>query len=816
MLPQKNFQQSMILASVWFRKVFLQESSHEKIAGICPEKQGCDICKVNRSLTDSPLKIGKRIFEHGLAVHGVSEVRVTLPSAGKYFTAKVGRDQNTVTTGNKADFTFAVEVGGKVVFRTPSIHGGEKPLPIRVPLKGTTEFVLRVDGNPDWSHADWADARVELKNGQKLRLDEIPLSGAIPQATDELPFSFTYGSKPSKELLKNWQRTVKSQQIDPDRRKTILTYRDPATGLEVTCEATWYNDFPAVEWVVYFRNNGSKNTPILEDIQALDLGFTRAAAGGEYQLHYAAGSLCSVRDFQPMTTKLDAKSVFNLSTEKGRSSSSHLPFFNLEAPGGGVIGAIGWSGQWTASFARDETTGLTVRAGMERTHLTLHPGEQVRTPRMMFLFWRGDRLRSQNVLRQLILKHYTPQNNGKPLECPISWAFWGMVSETDHCRNAESIAEKKIPIDYFWIDAGWYGECKKVDDWYEQSGNWHHNTALFPNGLKPISECVHKTGKKFLLWFDPERVYKNSQVYREHPQWLLKSKDVIPGWCGRNDNFLFNMGDPDARKWVTDLISQKITDYGVDVFREDFNIDPLAYWRDNDAPDRQGMTELKYIEGFYAFWDELLKRHPGLIIDNCASGGRRIDLETMQRSVPLWRSDLQCCPDYSAAGSQCQTFGLASWVPLNAAGCHSAGDTYDFRSAMSSGTTLSWTGVDHREFPAQWAQKSVQEAMFVRPFHYGNFYPLTEYNTGEGVWLAYQLDRPDLKQGLVIAYRRSRCPYPTAILKLFDLDRKRTYRFKNLDTGKSKTYQGSELMDQGLQVELSGTPDSVIFWYSKI
>jgi alpha-galactosidase len=389
-----------------------------------------------------------------------------------------------------------------------------------------------------------------------------------------------------------------------------------------------------------------------------------------------------------------------------------------------------------------------------------------------------------------------------------------MVPEADHCKNVESIARKKIPIEYFWIDAGWYGECKKVDDWYEQSGNWQHNTALFPNGLKPISECAHKTGKKFLLWFDPERVYKNSEVYREHPEWLLKSKEVIPGWCGRNDNFLFNMGNPDARKWVTDLISKKITEYGVDVFREDFNIDPLAYWRDSDTPDRQGITELKYIEGFYAFWDELLKRHPGLIIDNCASGGRRIDLETMQRSVPLWRSDLQCCPDYSAAGSQSQTYGLASWVPLNAAGSRCAGDTYDFRSAMSSGTTICWTGVDHREFPAEWAQKCVQDARLVRQFHYGNFYPLTEYNTGEGVWMAYQLDRPDLGQGVIIAYRRSQCPYPTAILKLFDLNRNKSYQFKNLNTGKFKVYSGDILMDQGLKVEMNETPDSVIFWYS--
>ena len=78
------------------------------------------------------------------------------------------------------------------------------------------------------------------------------------------------------------------------------------------------------------------------------------------------------------------------------------------------------------------------------------------------------------------------------------------------------------------------------------------------------------------------------------------------------------------------------------------------------------MTEIKHIEGLYAFWDELLARHPGLIIDNCAGGGQRIDLETISRSVPLSRSDLQCWP-FDPTREQNQTQGLAPWVPLSAA-----------------------------------------------------------------------------------------------------------------------------------------------------
>ena len=149
-------------------------------------------------------------------------------------------------------------------------------------------------------------------------------------------------------------------------------------------------------------------------------------------------------------------------------------------------------------------------------------------------------------------------------------------------------------------------------------------------------------GLKFLLWFEPERVVTNTAIAREHPEFLLK---------GGNSS-LYNLGDPAARRWLTDLLSKRITEFGLDTYRNDFNIDPLGFWRANDAPDRQGISEIRYIEGLYAMWDELLAKHPGLWIDNCASGGRRIDIEMISRSVNLWRSDTGCAPGH----------GLFLWI----------------------------------------------------------------------------------------------------------------------------------------------------------
>jgi alpha-galactosidase len=107
-----------------------------------------------------------------------------------------------------------------------------------------------------------------------------------------------------------------------------------------------------------------------------------------------------------------------------------------------------------------------------------------------------------------------------------------MVPEAEHIKQIDAIGRLKLPFDTYWIDAGWYGKCKQISDWYAQSGNWFANADLYPRGLKPVSDAAHKQGLKFLLWFDPERVYKDSELHHDHPEWLLRTKTVVEGWCG--------------------------------------------------------------------------------------------------------------------------------------------------------------------------------------------------------------------------------------------------------------------------------------------
>ena len=628
------------------------------------------------------------------------------------------------------------------------------------------------------------------------------------------PLSFRYGDQGSASFLKEWRIARASVAATAGTQREVVTLTDPQTGLECRCEITTFVDFPAVEWVAYFKNTGTADTPIIADIQPLDATFP-LAKDKSCKVHHSKGSECLYDDFQPLETTLQVGKNLRIASIGGRSSDGALPFFNVELGNGGVIGAIGWSGDWAASFHRDANE-IRIRAGMQQTHLRLHPGEEIRTPRILLLFWKNDRLHGHNMLRRFILTHHTPKPNGQLLQPPIADAVWGERSEESQIAKARWLKENNIPVDHFWIDAGWYGD-RPFDPqsdtfgtaWAVQVGEWYPLQEAYPRGLKPIGDALKAMGLGFVLWVEPERAYRGTKITREHPEWFL-------GPIG--PNYLFNLGNPEARRFLTDWISGLIAESGITCYRQDFNFQPAPYWQAADAPDRVGMSEIRHIEGLYAFWDELLARHPGFIIDNCASGGRRIDLETISRSVPLWRSDVQCWPDFDPVAMQTQTQGLAIWVPLST-GCWNQANTYAARSALGPGLVVGWSTPaveEGKDLPLDMIRKMLSEAVAVRKYFYGDFYPLLSFSLANDAWAAWQFDRPDLGEGMVLAFRRSRSPFPKMESPLYGLDPEAHYEWRSLDSGAVTQVSGRDLLEKGVSIEIGEKPGSALFIYQRI
>jgi alpha-galactosidase len=625
-----------------------------------------------------------------------------------------------------------------------------------------------------------------------------------------LPFSFRLNGTVANPSQWPCQETTAPA---PGGAVTRHRFSDPASGLVVTAERRSFDAFPAQEWILSLENAGDQPTPIIDELLALDACWDCASAASVV-LHRAHGSQCVQDDFLPVDQVVSPGQTLCLAPEQGRSSDGVLPFMNLEFDHGGIVLAVGWTGQWAVRVERGPDA-VRLTAGMQHCRLYLQPQETIRTPRILTIAWEGERsIVGNNLLRRLLLRHYYPRLEGRLAMPPVAhmtmstYHHTGVVTPAGELEALNRIAD--LGGEAYWVDACWYGSGGR---WWEEVGNWQVRPDQFPDGLGFIGAAAHARGMRFVLWFEPERVRRGTPIDRDHGEFLLRSPHDP-------DNALLNLGCPAARAYITDAVSAVITASGVDIYRQDFNFAPLPFWHAADPPGRRGITEIRHVQGLYAMWDELLQRHPGLAIDNCSSGGRRLDLETTRRSWPLWRSDFSDVggPQYGRGlqlGDQSQTAGLSRWLPLHTAAVWSF-DAYDFRSAMAAGVVL-YCDIRRPEFPAAAAAQAIAELKRLRPYYLGDFYPLIPLTVAAHDWCAYQYHRPEEGDGFAVFLRRHESPYAVVEFSLQGIDPDSEYEIGATETFAPPTMEramGSELTH--LLAEINERPGSLLFQYRRV
>ena len=762
------------------------------------------------AIDEKPLRIGSRQYQKG--VHFCAgKVVVRLPLAARSFEAVLGADSNRddMGYGGRGSFVLSVEAHGSELYHSEVMHEGMAGVPISINLGGAKEFALELKPvgakNPwdsaEWDQADWAEARVTLEDGSSLSVADLPTGPPPPTYTVGPPFAFRYGDRPSSELLKTWGFNRSERRLDSNRTEYVLTYGDPKTGLVVRCEAIAYTDFPTVEWTVYFKNEGTQNTLILEQIQALDAQFERRPEG-EFILHHVKGSQTTPTDFQPLETRLEPRADERIVAGSGRTTSQQFSYFNVEWPGQGVIIALGWPGTWAAQFTRDEGTSLRVRTGQELTHFKLLPGEEVRGPLVAMQFYDGDWMSAQNVWRRWMIAYNLPRTGGQ-LPPPQLAAEPGIVTnimmdgnETNMRELLDRYREERIPLDYWWMDAGWY----PIRTGWKNTGTWEPDPQRFPHGLRAITDYARSSGIKSIVWFDVERVAPGTWLYEKRPELLL-------GQEGQEK--LLYLGNHDGWQWLVDRVSELIKEQGIDFYRQDLNFDPLPIWRANDAADRQGITEIRHVTGYLAYWDELRRRFPNLRIDTCSGGGGRDDLESLRRAVPLWRSDYT----YETTAMQNITHGIAMWIPYYGTGINRV-DSYSFRSDMCPAVVLQ-IDVRRKDLDYDSLRRMCSQWRKIAEYYYGDYYPLTAYHTDEDTWAAFQFDRPESGDGMVQVFRRPGSPFEAARLPLRGLAPGARYAVTNLDETGSTEFTSRELMEEGLPVVIKSKPGAAVITYKR-
>ncbi len=645
-------------------------------------------------------------------------------------------------------------------------------------------------------------------------------------------FSFNYDGKDVFSLsYKKEQTEIENELI------TTYLFED---GLKVTNIAKRYEEFDAYEWVNYFENTGKENSKIISELWdcdcSIDVGESEMRTKSPWwpdinrvtKIFTPLGSFASDYDF-----KIDADECSEnkhthflymddekfYSSETGHSSQGNAPFFNIhnQDKKRGFIAAIGWTGQWNAKISKNETI-VNFKSKIEDTNFFLYPGEKIRTSSIVIMKYEGDFFASQNKWRRLIKQEFSYV--GKRIENPpYSAVVWGGMNSNYVIDRIEKLVKHNIPVEYIWMDAGWYGGDTEPSlsewegDWWWHAGDWQISPKIHLNKMQDIVKVIKDNNKKFILWFEPERANKRVPMVKEKPEFFLTSK---------KDDYsnLINLGDEEAFNYCLETLTNFISELKIDCYRQDFNCaDALCFWREADAENRKGITEIKHINGLYRLWDALLERFPNIIIDNCSGGGRRIDIETLKRSIPLSRSDAQGTANFRPENAQLLNMYCSLWFPYGGSCSGRAYDTYRFRSAYASCLETFFTMSIKENFgesreEISWLREKSEEYLKIRPYFYGDIYHLTEPTRDLSSWNVVQWDRPENKDGMIQVFKHENSPFTDATFKLFGIETDKNYQIEDLDGGEF-AISGKELQE-GFKLHIKEKRIAKIFLYKQI
>ena len=630
------------------------------------------------------------------------------------------------------------------------------------------------------------------------------LLGLAAGAAD-VPYAFSYAGRPATwlDVTPRVQKTVQ----DTDRlTKTVREWKSPDGKLTLRSTETAYKKFPVREYLPELVCAGDEPTEIVDGFRSFAM--TRPAKGAV--LRALRGTVCSPKDFEPVTFTFGGDGgTCSLVATEGRSSAQWMPWMGVDlTEGDGVEVAVGWSGAWRADAVFTNGT-FSLSAGMVKTHFRLLPGEMIRQPSVL-VFARAAGVTPQamqTLIHRFMLDEKCPRDAQGRLIKPILPITAGGGNKTPAMMRKiiDWSVANKMPFDCFWVDAGWNGPAHMPDlisncgnMWWKFVGDWRFNLTVHPDGnLAKVADAAHAAGMRMLLWVEPQRCVCEPPppLFKEHRDWLLPAKDEQ---IGQNKTRLnVNLGNPAAREWVTETISTLVRDNKLDIYRQDFNMNTLPLWQANDAPDRQGVTEAKYIAGLYRFWDTLRERFPHLIIENCASGGRRLDFEAVSRSHAYCRTDYAIGHrngPLQVLDVQNITLNTLAYQPFQGSETTPAlfFDDYGFFSSVCAGSVFTpsdWNaGIVKNDFtPEQtaWFKKVFTTADRMRPFFEGDFYPLTDLRAvdsqGERAWCAYQMHRPDLDAGFVLCFRRLDAPSHLFTATLGGIDPSARYKVETYD-----------------------------------
>ncbi len=542
--------------------------------------------------------------------------------------------------------------------------------------------------------------------------------------------------------------------------------------------------------------------------------FSLAVPPAIYELLHFSGDWG--QEFEPVRTALD--NVLILESRSGRSSKGDHPWFGLRSPTGEVLsGSIAWSGNWIMRFEPALDGGFEISGGLHDWNLKkdLAVGDSFVTPAAVLAL--GDTL--NNLAHQYTRvgrAHWYPRNRLSFL-CPVEWNHWwpyqdNLIDETKFKNNV--VEAKKLGMEVCTLDAGWFGPSDAGSAWYDFRGDWNQvNRQRFPNGIRTLADFTHAHGMSFGLWCEIEGLGVKARLAQEHPEFIA-SRDGLPLGC-------VCFGNPAVQEWAYQTLRQFVDDYQCDWIKLDFNLDPGAGCDRADHGHGVGDGLYAHYMGYYHTLDRVRQAFPEVVLENCSSGGLRIDLGILRHthltflSDPDWPvHDLQVFWGASQmiAPNTCLHWGFCEWPPDN----HPPQQTFNprdphlTRHQLDYYTRISMLGLFgfSQKLPdlPEWVAARLAAHIDIYKKHVrrfiaqGELYHLTAQprRSGDGDgWSAFQYSLPDHSEHLLFVFRTPGAPKLRSIT-LMGLEPERLYTIVDFEGEHLVQERGNDLIKNGL------------------
>ena len=586
---------------------------------------------------------------------------------------------------------------------------------------------------------------------------------------------------------------------DSEAETLTLVLEDKVTGIELELLYTLFAGSGIIARSARFLNCGKKPVHLLKAMSlCMDLP--------DHDYDWIQFSGAWARERYPKKRRLET-GIQSVGSMRGHSSHEHNPFVILKRPTadefqGEVIGfSLIYSGNFLAQAEVDthDTTRVLLGINPEWFDWKLEPGEEFQTPEAVMVYTdRGMNDMSQTFHR--LFQKRLARGYWRDRERPILINNWEATYFDFTEERIVEIAKKakEQGIELFVLDDGWFG--KRTSE-RAGLGDWKANPERLPEGITGLAQKIEALGMKFGLWFEPEMVNKDSDLYREHPDWILSVPERRQSQ-GRYQ-YVLDFSRKEVVDYIYDRMAEILGSGKVSYVKWDMNRSITECWSAALPADRQGEVFHRYILGVYDLYDRLNTAFPEVLFESCASGGGRFDPGLLYYAPQGWASD-----DTDAAERLKIQYGTSYCYPISSIGAHvSASPNHQImrstplytRANVACFGTFGYE-LDLNRLTAEEQEEVKRQTAFMKKYRsvlqFGSFYRLeSPFEGNVTAWMSVSGDRKTAVVGWYRTLNGINMGYTR--VKLRGLEPDSVYRVSE-DGVLRGEYYGDELMNVGL------------------